>query len=74
MRFYKVDRSRARGRATGDVTPTLAAGGSAGLGLAIVRHIAEAHGGDVGLQTEEGAGSLFWIDIPIAIVAHNPGR
>ena len=30
--------------------------GSAGLGLAIVRHIAEAHGGAVGLSSEEGVG------------------
>jgi signal transduction histidine kinase len=56
-RFYKVDRSRARGDDE--------IGGSAGLGLAIVRHIAEAHGGSVGLESEEGVGSTFWIDLPI---------
>ena len=43
-RFYKVDRSRARD----DDARQL--GGSAGLGLAIVRHIAEAHRGAVGLR------------------------
>ena len=59
-RFYKVDRSRARGRE--DDEP----GGSAGLGLAIVRHIAEAHGGDVGVQSTEGYGSTFWIEVPRA--------
>ena len=59
-RFYKVDRSRARPRDPGDP------GGSAGLGLAIVRHIAEAHGGAVGLRSEEGTGSTFWIDVPRA--------
>ena len=59
-RFYKVDRSRARERESGDV------GGSAGLGLAIVRHIAEAHGGAVGLLSEEGVGSTFWIEVPQA--------
>ena len=57
-RFYKVDRSRARERGGEDL------GGSAGLGLAIVRHIAEAHGGSVGFESEEGVGSTFWIDIP----------
>ena len=39
-------------------------GASAGLGLAIVRHIAEAHEGDVGVESEEGVGSTFWIEIP----------
>ncbi|HEX2767161.1 MAG TPA: ATP-binding protein [Candidatus Limnocylindria bacterium] len=56
-RFYKVDRARSRER--GDEAPT----GSAGLGLAIVRHIAEAHGGSVGLTSEEGVGSTFWIEV-----------
>jgi two-component system phosphate regulon sensor histidine kinase PhoR len=59
-RFYKVDRSRVRDRDAEQL------GGSAGLGLAIVRHIAEAHGGSVGLSSEEGVGSTFWIDIPMS--------
>jgi two-component system, OmpR family, phosphate regulon sensor histidine kinase PhoR len=58
-RFYKVDRSRARQRDARDP------GGSAGLGLAIVRHIAEAHHGAVGLLSEEGVGSTFWIEVPL---------
>jgi len=61
-RFYKVDRSRSRARdADGDAEPM---SGSAGLGLAIVRHIAEAHRGAAGLQSEEGVGSTFWIEVP----------
>jgi two-component system phosphate regulon sensor histidine kinase PhoR len=64
-RFYKVDRSRARGDQTETVAEE-ATGGSAGLGLAIVRHIAEAHGGSVGIESEEGAGSTFWIDVPLS--------
>ncbi len=59
-RFYKVDRSRARDRAFEDE------GASAGLGLSIVRHLAEAHGGTVGLESEEGVGSTFWIEVPVA--------
>ncbi len=59
-RFYKVDRSRARDPEAHDT------GGSAGLGLAIVRHIAEAHGGTVGLSSQEGIGSTFWIEVPRA--------
>ena len=57
-RFYKVDRSRAR---SGEETS-----GSAGLGLAIVRHLVEAHGGAVGVESEEGIGSTFWVEIPLA--------
>ncbi|HYN63394.1 MAG TPA: ATP-binding protein [Candidatus Limnocylindrales bacterium] len=64
-RFYKVDRSRARTDPADNVAEE-ATGGSAGLGLAIVRHIAEAHGGSVGLESEEGAGSTFWIDVPLS--------
>ena len=62
-RFYKVDRSRARASDThrGELRT-----GSAGLGLAIVRHIAEAHHGRVGAESQEGKGSTFWIDIPIS--------
>ena len=59
-RFYKVDRSRARERDAEQL------GGSAGLGLAIVRHIAEAHRGAVGVTSEEGVGSTFWIEVPRA--------
>jgi two-component system phosphate regulon sensor histidine kinase PhoR len=63
-RFYKVDRARARGDR--DDGPRDLGGASAGLGLAIVRHIAEAHGGAVGLESEEGVGSMFWIEVPRA--------
>ena len=58
-RLYKVDRSRTRDdRDEGFVS------GSAGLGLAIVRHIAEAHGGSAGVSSMEGVGSTFWVELP----------
>ncbi|HEX9609842.1 MAG TPA: ATP-binding protein [Candidatus Limnocylindria bacterium] len=60
-RFYKVDRSRARSAEGGNHL-----GGSAGLGLAIVRNIAEAHRGSVGVTSMEGVGSTFWIEVPRA--------
>jgi len=65
-RFYKVDRSRARERDAEQL------GGSAGLGLAIVRHIAEAHHGTVGVVSEEGVGSTFWIEVPAAATPREP--
>jgi signal transduction histidine kinase len=37
----------------------------AGLGLAIVRAIAEAHGGHVELATHSGVGSTFTIVVPV---------
>jgi signal transduction histidine kinase len=37
----------------------------AGLGLAIVRAIAEAHGGRVELNSQEGMGSVFTVVLPV---------
>jgi signal transduction histidine kinase len=65
-RFYKVDRARARRDRDGEEGSRDPGGASAGLGLAIVRHIAEAHGGAVGVESEEEVGSTFWIEVPRA--------
>ena len=51
-RFYRVRRGR------GDQA------GGAGLGLAIVRHVATAHGGAVRVSSEEGVGSTFTLRLP----------
>ena len=51
-RFYKVDRSRREG--------------GIGLGLAIVRHIVLAHGGEVSVDSEIGRGACFKFTVPVA--------
>jgi len=41
--------------------------GSGGLGLAIVRRVAELHGGQAGLRSRPGSGSTFFIELPQAL-------
>lgn len=54
-RFYRADPSRSREH------------GGAGLGLAIVKTFVEAHGGTVGVLSEIGRGSQFWVGLPRAV-------
>jgi two-component system phosphate regulon sensor histidine kinase PhoR len=36
-----------------------------GIGLSLVKHIAEAHGGQVSVESEPGRGAAFLVDLPI---------
>ena len=36
------------------------------MGLAVVKEIVEAHGGTVGVESEEGKGSTFAVTLPIS--------
>lgn len=55
-RFYRADLSRTR------------ANGGAGLGLAIARWIAEAHGGRISVQSTPGEGSVFCVTLPAPLL------
>jgi signal transduction histidine kinase len=51
-KFYRVGRSETQGRR------------GSGVGLALVRHVAEAHGGRVTVDSEPGRGSRFTLRLP----------
>ena len=51
-RFYRGEKSRSRET------------GGSGLGLTIVKGIVEAHGGDVGIESQPGAGTRVWFSLP----------
>ncbi|MDO9639818.1 MAG: ATP-binding protein [Pseudotabrizicola sp.] len=57
--------------ATVDSSYGRAAGGT-GLGLGIARRLAQAMGGSIGVESNPGEGSLFWLRLPLPAVAPAP--
>ncbi len=45
-----------------------------GLGLALVREMIEAQGGRVGFDSQVGAGSTFWFEIPAVALVDRPAH
>jgi two-component system phosphate regulon sensor histidine kinase PhoR len=61
-RFYRVDKGRSQEL------------GGTGLGLSIVKHIVQAHGGKVWVESQMGEGSTFYFTLPNGPKAEGPTK
>jgi signal transduction histidine kinase len=53
-RFFRIEATR----------PRYGPPQGSGLGLAIAKSIVETHGGKIGVTTQLGKGSTFWVELP----------
>jgi two-component system, OmpR family, sensor histidine kinase BaeS len=52
-RFWRADKSRSR------------VSGGSGLGLSIVKHLVQAHGGTVSVDSSPATGTVFTVRLPV---------
>ena len=77
-RFYRIDKARLSDQAqTGDAgnnAQYVEASSGGGLGLSIVQWVAQAHGGEVRVQSEIGEGSTFEVRLPLLQLTKKTGN
>ncbi len=61
-RFYRVEKGRGRDS------------GGSGLGLSIVKHIVQAHGGEIAVRSRRGEGTRFEVSLPKVHLSPTPVR
>lgn len=61
-RFYRIEMRRRAKKSVSENTAAKSVG--SGLGLAIAHSIVLAHGGEIGVTSQPGIGTTFWVEFP----------